>query len=64
MIRLKIIAKVIKRITFALALLFSYNLLVSSFNLGVSINPFSITAISTLGVPGLISMVILKLVIK
>ena len=61
---MKIIAKIIKRLTVSLALLFSYNMLVSSFNLGVSINTFSISTVSTLGVPGLVSMVILKLVIK
>lgn len=61
---MKIIAKFIKRITISLAFLFSYNLFVSSFGLSVSVNPYSIGAISVLGIPGLASMVILKLLIK
>ena len=61
---MRIIVRIVKRITYSIALICSYNLFVSTFGLGVAINPYSIGAVSTMGIPGLISIVVLKLLIK
>ena len=61
---MKIAARALKRITMSLAFLFSYDVFVSAFGIGIAVNPFSIATTSILGIPGFISMVILKLIIK
>ena len=61
---MRIIAKIIKKITISLAFIFSYNIFVSAFGINVAVNPYSVGIVSMLGIPGLISMVILKLLIK
>lgn len=58
------VLKVLKRITFSFAALYSFNILLSSFNLNIAVNPISLGVVSALGVPGMISLVIIKAIIK
>ncbi len=57
---IKIIISVLKKIIFAFLLLFSLNLSIKSLGIVIPINLFNITVVSILGVPGIISLIILK----
>lgn len=60
---LKNIFKVVKKVVLAIALLYSFNLLVSSMNILIPINYISIGVVSILGIPGLLSLLAVYLVI-
>lgn len=54
--------KIIKKIIFSFVLLYTYNLVASSFNLIIPINIYTVGLLSILDAPGLITLVaILKL---
>ncbi len=61
---MKYITKILKRIVFSFTVLYSFNILVSSFNLNVAVNPISLGVVSTMGIPGMVSLVIIKYLIK
>ena len=61
---MKIVANIIKRVTLSLALIYSFNIVVTSIGINIAVNQFSVGVVSTLGIPGLISMAILRLIIK
>lgn len=61
---MKKLLKLIRRIALSFALIYSFNILVASLNLNIAVNPFSVGIVSALGVPGMISLVIVKLLIK
>lgn len=60
---LKKIFKLVKKVVLAIALLYSFNLLVSSMNILIPINYISIGVVSILGIPGLLSLLAVYLVI-
>lgn len=60
---MKLIFKITKRIVLSFALLYSFNLLVSSYNLNVAVNIYSLLMVSILGIPGMIALLSLKLLL-
>lgn len=60
---IKRIFKVVKKVVVAIALLYSFNLLVSSMDILISINYISVGIVSLLGIPGLLSLLTLHLII-
>ena len=60
---MKLLLKVIKRVVLSFALLYSFNLLVSSYNLNVAVNIYSLIMVSILGIPGMIALLSLKLLL-
>ena len=54
---LQIIKKVVKRIIFAFVVLYGLNVIVSSINIFIPINIFTLGVVSILGVPGLLSLI-------
>ena len=61
---MKKILKLLKRVTFSFAALYSFNILLASFNLNIAVNAISLGIVSVLGVPGMISLAIIKAIIK
>ena len=59
---LKKIFKGIKKIVVAIALLYSFNVLISSLDILIPINYVSVGMVSVLGIPGLLSLLVVKLV--
>lgn len=59
----KNIFKVVKKVVLAIALLYSFNLLVSSMNILIPINYISVGVVSILGIPGLLSLLAVHLII-
>lgn len=59
---LKKIFKGIKKIVVAIALLYSFNVLVSSLDILIPINYISVGIVSFLGIPGLLSLLAVKLI--
>jgi pro-sigmaK processing inhibitor BofA len=53
----KIIKKVVKRIIFSFVILYGLNVIVSSINIFIPINIFTISIVSILGIPGLLSLI-------
>lgn len=60
---IKRIFKVVKKVVVAIALLYSFNLLVSSMDILIPINYISVGTVSLLGIPGLLSLLTLHLII-
>ena len=60
---MKLLLKVIKRVVLSFALLYSFNILVSSYNLNVAVNIYSLIMVSILGIPGMIALLSLKLLL-
>ena len=60
---LKNIFIIIKRIIFSFFLLYAYNLIVEPLNLCIPINYITVGAITLLGVPALLSLIIISIVI-
>lgn len=60
---MKLLFKITKRIVLSFALLYSFNLLVSSYNLNVAVNIYSLLMVSILGIPGMIALLSLKLLL-
>lgn len=60
---LKKIFKGIKKIVVAIALLYSFNVLMSSLDIIIPINYISVGVVSLLGFPGLLSLLAVNLVI-
>lgn len=60
---MKIIFKLIKRMTFALAVLYSFNIIMDALNIFIPINPYTIGSITILGFPGLFLLVGLNAII-
>lgn len=54
---MKIILKVIKRVLFAFALLYGFNIIMESLKLFIPLNIYTIGTISLLGFPGLFILV-------
>ena len=53
----EIIKKVVKKVIFAFVLLYGLNVIISSLNIFIPINIFTLTIITFLGVPGLLSLI-------
>ena len=60
---LKKIFKGIKKILVAIALLYSFNVLMSSLDILIPINYISVGVVSLLGIPGLLSLLAVHLII-
>lgn len=60
---LKKIFKGIKKIVVAIALLYSFNVLMSSLDILIPINYISVGVVSLLGIPGLLSLLAVHLII-
>lgn len=53
----EIIRKVVKKVIFAFVVLYGLNVIISSINIFIPINIFTISIVSILGVPGLLSLI-------
>ena len=53
----EIIKKVVKKVIFAFVVLYGLNVIISSINIFIPINIFTISIVSILGVPGLLSLI-------
>lgn len=60
----KILKKVVKKVVFAFVLLYGLNVIVSSINIFIPINIFTISIVSILGVPGLLSLISIFFIIN
>ncbi len=60
----KILKKVVKKVIFAFVLLYGLNVIVSSINIFIPINIFTISIVSILGVPGLLSLISIFFIIN
>ena len=60
----KILKKVVKKVVFAFVLLYGLNVIVSSINIFITINIFTISIVSILGVPGLLSLISIFFIIN
>lgn len=54
------IIKVVKKVAFSFFSLYGYNLIAIQFNLLVPINIITVLLVSTLGMPGLVLLILLK----
>ena len=53
----EIIKRVVKKVIFAFVVLYGLNVIISSINIFIPINIFTISIVSILGVPGLLSLI-------
>ena len=60
---LKLVFKIIKRIVISSFLLYAYNLLVQPVGLIIPINVITVSAISILGVPALLSFIFIMILL-
>lgn len=60
---LKKILIFVKRVIFSFFLLYAYNILVEPINLNIPINFITVGSLSILGVPALVSLIIISVVI-
>lgn len=60
---MKKVINVIKRVIIAIFMLYGLNLLIASLNIVIPINIISICVVSLLGIPGILTMVMLFLLI-
>ena len=63
MINIKFIGLVVKRIVFAFLVLYGINVILSSVNFNIPINIMTVGIGSILGSPGIMVLIILKLII-
>ncbi len=56
---MKLIFKLLRKIIISSFLLYGYNLLVQPLNLMIPINVITVSAITILGIPGLLAMVLI-----
>lgn len=61
---LKKIMSFIKRVIFSFVMLYGLNLLVNSFNVVIPINIFTLGTVTFLGVPGLISLIVMFFIVR
>ncbi len=61
---LKIVQMVVKKVIFAFLLLYGLDLCVNSLNVVIPINLFTIGTVSCLGVPGLVSLIVMFFMTK
>ena len=61
---IKKIVSLIKKVVFAFLVLYGLNLFVNSFNVMIPINVFTIGTVTFLGVPGLVSLVVMFFMTK
>lgn len=55
---IKIIGKIVKKLVFSFALIYSFDLMLKGFNVVVPINYYSVAVVAILGCPGLVMMAI------
>ena len=63
MIEIKLLLKIFKRLIYAFILLFSLNISIKKLGIIFPINIFNIFIVSILGIPGLICLIIIKLIL-
>ena len=61
---IKIIKNVIKKIIFSFLVLYSLNVIVNSINIFIPINIITLSVVSLLGVPGLLSLISIFFIIN
>lgn len=61
---IKKILVVLKKIVVAFLVLYAFNLLVSSININIPINFITVGTVSILGIPGLLSLIVMFFIIK
>lgn len=61
---LKLIKKAAKKVIFAFVVLYGLNVMVSSINIFIPINIFTLSIVSLLGVPGLLSLISIFFIIS
>ena len=59
---MNIIIKIVKRLVFALALIYSFNIIMNSLDIFIPINYYTVSTILIMGFPGLFLLVALKLI--
>ena len=62
-ITIKYIIRIIRKIVFSFMLLFSLNVMIKSLGVIIPINIFNVFIITILGLPGLITLLIIKIFI-
>ncbi len=61
---LKRLINIVKKIVFSFLVLYGLNLLVNSFNVVIPINIFTITTSTILGIPGVLSLIVMFFIVK
>ena len=61
---LKKIVKIIRKICTATFIIYGFNLIVSSINIFIPINPINVGVVSFLGFPGLFSLILMFFITK
>ncbi len=61
---IKKLINLLKKVIFAFLLLYGLNLLVNSFNVVIPINVFTLGTTTFLGVPGLVSLVVMFFIVR
>lgn len=59
---MKTLLKIIRKIVFAFAVLYGFNIIMESLRLFIPINIYTVTAVATLGFPGLFILVGLSII--
>lgn len=60
---MKAFIKLIRKVVFAFGFLYGLNLIISNANIFIPINVFSLSIATILGIPGIISMLVLYFII-
>lgn len=60
---IKITKKICKSVVLSLLLLYSINIMLNAVNIFIPLNIFSISYVGFLGIPGLLSLIIMSLII-
>ena len=63
MINIKIIVKVVRKVIFAFLVLYGLNVILSSVSFNIPINLVTLSIGTILGIPGIVVLIILKLMI-
>ena len=53
----------LKKIIFSAFILYGYNLIAVNFNMTVPINPITLSFVTFLGTPGLVSLILIKMIV-
>ena len=61
---MQIVTRIFKRLIYVFTIMYSFNVLVSSFGMNVPVNLYSLGFVYSTGIPGIISLVIVKFLIK
>lgn len=61
---MKKVILLVKKVIFAFLLLYGLNLFINSLSIVIPINPFTLGTVTFLGVPGLVSLIVMFFMVK